>query len=747
MSRWSRVEPGEAAAALAVAVFHLPLFFGRAIWARDVAYWVVPSRFVYRQSLLDGSLPVWNHTQGIGLPVLANPLHGVFYPPTLLALLEPLAWTSSLFFFLHVLLGSIGVARLARRMACSPPASAVAGIAWALAGTTLSEWTAGMRLPGLAWIPWITLGAWTLSERLTLRASLRMAAPLAMCLLAGEPFIAMFGVLVAAATVPASPASAALLADRAKALRAAGLLALAVVTGALVSAVAVLPALAAASGTQRGSAVDEAVAMGWSVPVARFVDLFVVGGFGLASAITQHPYAQALTGPHPLLFSHYLGATVAALALLGLRRDRRALTLALVAVVAALLAMGRFTPLYAVARALLPPLRLMRAPEKFVAIVSTATPLLAALGFDRALADLRALRWTLPVAAALVGVALWAYPPPVAAVLRSGALQALVGLGLLAAALLAARRAPRVAPWIAVACVFLDLGHAGSMLLSWRPLSETRWRPPVTDALLATFASRASPAPVRLHRAGSLSTQTAGFESVALQLRPFATLPPNHATLFGVAAIPPYDVAAAPALDDLLGTRRVAVTRLLSVDATLQPTRPNEARPGGLRYVAPAVEGVDLLAIEGSLPRVYPVARATPDRRSAALEPDVVAGERAVVEDPAARLDAPPGRAGTCALRRMRNGEIDADCALDRDALVVFVEQHAPGWTARVDGAVTPVVKTNLVAMGVRARAGRRRIALRYQPPGLRAGALASLAGVALAVALATLRRRQNTSA
>ena len=77
--------------------------------------------------------------------------------------------------------------------------------------------------------------------------------------------------------------------------------------------------------------------------------------------------------------------------------------------------------------------------------------------------------------------------------LRSGALQALVGLGLLAAALLAARRAPRVAPWIAVACVFLDLGHAGSMLLSWRPLSETRWRPPVTDALLATFASRVSP--------------------------------------------------------------------------------------------------------------------------------------------------------------------------------------------------------------------------------------------------------------
>ncbi|MFO0645582.1 MAG: hypothetical protein U0326_05040 [Polyangiales bacterium] len=746
MSRWSRVEPGEAAAALAVAVFHLPLFFGRAIWARDVAYWVVPSRHVYRQSLLEGALPVWNHTQGIGLPVLANPLHGVFYPPTLLALLEPLAWTSSLFFFLHVLLGAIGVARLARRMACSPPASAVAGIAWALAGTTLSEWTAGMRLPGLSWIPWITLGAWAASERGTLRATLRMSLPLAMCLLAGEPFIAMFGVLVAVATVPASPAFDALRADRAKALRAAGLLALSVVTGALVSAVAVLPALAAASGTQRGGAVDEAVAMGWSVPVARFVDLFVVGGFGLASAITQHPYAQALTGPHPLLFSHYLGATVAALALVALRRDRRALTLALVALVAALLAMGRFTPLYAIARTLLPPLKLMRAPEKFVAIVSTATPLLAALGFDRALASPRAQRWMLPIVAALAAVALWAYPPPVAAVLRAGALQSLAGFALLAVALLAAKRAPRAAPWVAVACVFLDLGHAGSMLLSWRPLAETRWRPPVTDALLSTFAPGASPAPVRLHRAASLSTQTEGFASVAPQLRPFATLPPNHATLFGVAAIPPYDVAAAPALDDLLGTRRVAVTRLLSVDATLQRAHPNDARPAGLRFVSTAVEGVELLAIEGSLPRVYPVARATPDRRGAVLDADVVAGERAVLADGALTLDAPPGRPGSCALRRMRNGEIDAECALDRDALVVFVEQHAPGWTARVDGAAAPIATTNLVAMGrPLARGQFHRIALR-SPPGLRAGALASLVGVALAITLATVRRRQGAA-
>jgi uncharacterized membrane protein YfhO len=92
----------------------------------------------------------------------------------------------------------------------------------------------------------------------------------------------------------------------------------------------------------------------------------------------------------------------------------------------------------------------------------------------------------------------------------------------------------------------------------------------------------------------------------------------------------------------------------------------------------------------------------------------------------------------------MRNGDIDAECALTRDAEVVFVEQFAPGWRATVDGAEVPVHRANLLVMGVRAPAGRHAIALRYRPPGLRAGLALSAVGL---VALVALARRRAVSA
>ncbi|MEZ4392766.1 MAG: YfhO family protein [Polyangiales bacterium] len=730
---------------VALVAFDRAMLLGEAVWGRDISFWVVPSRWLLRGALARGELPRWDHAQGLGAPVLANPLHGLFYPLTLISLLDPIAWWTTAYLWLHTLLGALGVAALAARLGCSPAARVLAALAWALAGPNLSAWTSGLLLPAQAWMPWITLGVWSLAARPSARRAAIAALPVALSLLLGEGFMTLTALGFATLTLPAAPGIDAVTRRRAAAL--AGWIALAVALGAALASVSLAPALAAVSGTERAGPIDMVQALHWSVHPARLLDLIVPGGFRRASALTQHPFALARCDVDPLYFSHYLGATTLGLALIGLRRDRRSFTLAAVVALALLCAMGRHTPVYAAVRALVPPLRLMRSPEKFVNAVTPAVALLAALGLDRLAREPDRARRALALLAAL-GATLLALPAlapaPVAAAIARGARGAALPLAAAALAALALRRRPALGAWAMALAVFADLALNGAWLHPWHDARMVRWRPPLADAMRARFDAARAPSLPRLLRARTISRHAEDARVSPGDWRYYATLPPNLSATHGVGVMPPYDVAVSPALESLLAVRRVDVARLLSVDATVQPAR--ASRPAGLARVAQVGTGVELLAIEESLPRVYPVARAAAmgsgEAHRRVLEDDVVAGREAVIEGPT--LDAPARRSGRCALTLARNGALDARCELDAASAVVFVEQHAPGWRALVDGREAPLYRANLLVMAVRAPAGAHTISLRYSPPGLRGGLLGSALGL-LGLALA-LRSRGTPS-
>lgn len=738
MLPWLRARRFDLTLLTALAVAFAPLFQGRVIWLRDLARWVAPSRHALRDALSVGEIPRWDHLQGVGVPLPANPLHGVFYPPTLLSLLEPIPWWCSAYLLAHVAFGALGLARLSRRLGTSPEGAALAGLAWALSGPTLSEWTAGIRLPSLCWTPWIALGLGAVAREPGLRALPRLALPVGLALLAGEPFMVLFAMIFSAATLPATDAWPALTRER---LARVALAATAgVALGALLASASLAPVLGALSGTQRAANLSDAEALGWSVPFRRLVDQLVLGGYSISSLLDADAAARAVTGPLPLLYWHYLGASVLALAAMGVGRDRRSAALLGALLLATLLALGEHTPLYRLAQFALPPLRRMRSPEKFLALSAMSVALLAGVGLDALRASPRR-----AARAALVALALGAVlatPYASASLTRrmhEAAALALVGLAALAPAALAAWRAPRYAPWLAVAAVLFDLARVGGTVPLWTSLVEARWRSPVLEPARAL---RGPTAPLRIYRAHTLGEarhQPPGLEGAR---RRFASLPPNTSRSLGVGMLPAYDVAASPALDALLAMRRADVLALLSVDAALQPARETE-RPG-LRALPRVFSTFDLLAVEAALPRVYPVAQTrteaheTPD--ASTLQPEVLRGERALVPAGAILLDGAPGRAGRCELERVRNGRIDARCVLDRAAHVVFVEQFAPGWSATVDGVSTPVLRTNALLMGVRARAGARRVALRYDPPGMRLGLGLSLLALAAIGAIAWRR-------
>src|SRR5690242_1967748 len=76
-----------AAVVLAAVVLFSPALAGRVPLVRDFPGFTLPSRALFRSALLDGALPQWNPYVGLGVPVLAAPVHGALYPGHLLLLL------------------------------------------------------------------------------------------------------------------------------------------------------------------------------------------------------------------------------------------------------------------------------------------------------------------------------------------------------------------------------------------------------------------------------------------------------------------------------------------------------------------------------------------------------------------------------------------------------------------------------------------------------------------------------------
>ena len=84
-------------------------------------------------------------------------------------------------------------------------------------------------------------------------------------------------------------------------------------------------------------------------------------------------------------------------------------------------------------------------------------------------------------------------------------------------------------------------------------------------------------------------------------------------------------------------------------------------------------------------------------------------------------------------------------CASATPRFLVLSEMYFPGWTAAVDGAATPIYRTNYLFRGVVVPAGQHTVTFDYRPGSVLVGA--AMSGAALIVALAILvagRRRSQ---
>jgi hypothetical protein len=745
-----------------VAVY-LPLFFGRIIFTRDIAHWIFPARWFVRTSLLAGELPLWNPYQGLGFPVLGDPLYGVFYPPNWLLLLVGPGWfaraLSALDFF-HMAWGGAGLFVLARRLRATPVAAGIAALAWSLSGYMTAQWTAGLRLHAGAWIPWVAVGHLALltdlrtGGRRWMSGMVKAAAPSALAMLMGEMFLAVMGVGLAAAMVLVVQISEQR--EGASRFRPRWLLAhvLAVGLAMGVAAVTIVPARAAMASSARATALARADAEVSSLHPLRIVEFAAPGCMG--DVYGDYPGAPVVGEPRldglPLSYSVYMGASVLALALMAFRRRFIVIALGCLTGLALLVSLGKFLPVHAMVRRLAPPLAFMRFPEKYLTLVVVGLALLAGLGAQRVLAgEAQPWRRTVIFLATLVALAiasLFLFPYPWSGYMVHGLRHGAVAtLALLGVQMLAARASRLAAPML-VATVAVDLTLAVLGLQNFVPAAVATTLPASVRLVQADFG--AHPEPPRIYRSPATDGALAHWSTVSNaaegELRLLATLIPNTVNVWGIATLPGYD-AAIPAHMNRLWDEgqhdRLASLRLLGTEYAVLPVGDASAQPAGVRPLASPVPGAGVYRVAESLPRVFLAGQSqilSDDEAVHRLfEPAVVRGETTwLAADAQARpVAGPPGRAGTCQIETFAPGRVQARCQATRAGLAVFVEQYDRGWQAEVDGKAAPVLRTNLVMRGVPVQPGTHHIVLAYRAAGLRAGCALTLAALTVLLALA----------
>ncbi len=382
------------------------LFTGKALFWGTPALQFVPWWSWAWETLQSGHLPLWNPLLGMGSPLLANYQSALFYPPNWLYFIfhffggVPLmAWAQALVVVLHLIWAGLGMAALLRRLRAQPLAQAVGALAFSLSGYLIARaWFSSINA-AVAWLPWVMLFALEAVCKKTLRAWLKLGAIIGVQLLAGHAQVTWYTLLLAGlwtafwAKTESAPGGA--LRALFIVLRAEMAYLGAMLFGAALAAVQLLPTAEYLWQSQRATAVDYDFALNYSFWPWRFLTLLAPNLFGNPVSGNYWGYGNywedaVYIGILPLLLA--LGSIWKVLVKPSSQEsppqsaveNRRALALFLLAVtgLSFLLALGKNTPVFPWLYRHVPTFDMFQAPTRISIWAVFALALLAGMGVD-----------------------------------------------------------------------------------------------------------------------------------------------------------------------------------------------------------------------------------------------------------------------------------------------------------------------------------------------------------------------------
>ena len=720
---------------------------------------VVLPRFLWLTRAIgrDGRVPTWDPSGFGGRPLVGNPQAGLFYPPSWLTWSVGNPATPGWITVGHLLWAGIGMVLLVRRMGLEVYASYVAFVGFCLSPYVVTHLVEGHypHLWAVCWFPWAFragLGVWQGAWRWALAVPPMLAA----AFLTGHPQEAYYlaialGAWWAIGTWRVS--------------RTGGFASLGTSVGFAVVLVALTAGLLAIEWLP-----DRAVA-GWTLkgrpPSVSSASHYALDWPNLAQLLSP----QALGGP-----SNYFGAVnrwesllsfggvTTALAVVGVARSRRSDAvrgLGLLVLIATAFAAGKGFGVFDVLYRIVPGMAHFRAPARALFLSSLGIAILAGLGVEAIAtrgdgwASLSQ-RWNLATTALVVGIGLGAIAAkingstlldPVAlhenptARLARAALNIATDPIALAALLVPAigihrlARRPNERRRIANGLGFAAVAEL--VLRAWLviPVSAPAdWMAP--DALADAIASSGPPAeaPIRARDVDLDDLRAAAWEIEKTNVGDAFQI--QHAAELAMTLYPIFDPPRPADLFDPIGgwqrarTRQAVLDRMGVARLVSDQDWPADCGPivaEGLRDG----QRFRVYANPTALPRAYLVPRAFvwPDQKSVVdLLADVPATESALMAvDPLADRPGNETRQAFTPLsfERPTADTIAVEFQTGAPGLLVIAETWMPGWSARLDGRSAPIWRANRAQMVVAiVENGPHRLALRYDPPGLFAGAI-----------------------
>jgi hypothetical protein len=695
---------------LALAALFWPAVLRRMYVYGDLGSYLLPMRIFLAESLERGITPLWMPDLFCGYYAHGEGPIGIFHPVRwLLYRFLPISEAFNLECLIPYPLALAGMALFARRIGLPPSAALFGGASFAFSAYMTGRLTHANAIAVIAHVGWL-LFAIDLAVRESgprrRRAWLAIALVTASQLLVGYPVAIVYCWLIA---LPYALFAAA----QARRLAGIPIVATALATGVLIAGIQVVPTLDHMAGSQRAH------------PTYDFLTAQSLHPLNLLTVVAPWLYRIRLYADgdlNPVEQALYFGPVVpiaAAWVLLRWRElDRyRSLVAGLLAIsaLALVLALGKHTGLYRWIVEL-PVIGVIRVPSRFSAVLFCSGALFAAIAFadlERGDPSPRRRRsawwiWLVPAASWIAAGLALVLRDPAQGWARFAQQQnsvAMVVLGPLvfavaAALFTAAVRGHRAALFGLVALALTDHVGYGASLWWYDP-------PQTLDEFRADVLAPPEVAPQRV-----AAYRDFGWDSSPE--RPWRWWSSTQWIVHGA--------------------------QLVSGYAGLMPAkRLDYEKPASLRVASASVLAKDWFRhLPGALSRARMVASAQQSAEPAVDIEAIDVATTALVDEP---VDLEPGPAGVAAIQRYEPGAIRIASSAPTRQLLVVAESYHPGWRVSVDGTEARVLRVNGDFLGVTVGAGAHEVELRFAPRSFTIGCWTSLAGSAIAAAVALAGR------
>ncbi len=762
---------------VAAGFFYPMLFDGKVIFYRDYNLITYPIRYFLGQTFNQGAIPYWvPHANG-GMPFMASFHPGVFYPLSLLFMLEDTTYALSLFYVLHFIILGVFTYLLARSWGLSFIAALCSAMTGMLSGFMMASVLLSNLFISAVWLPvifWLFHQYWV---RKHIGYFIGLIVAIATQTLAACPEINIMTMLLLYAHslyfLPRSPGLSGI-------GRMTASLGLAVILALGLSAFQLVPTASLIKHSFRDGGLDYNSHTEWSLEpfklltfalspdYSEYLDSELTAGVSPDSSLkTQsqpnadstrdsinfskvHP--QAITG---FLHTFYMGLLGLVFVFLGFffRREKAVGFWLVIFLFGIFLAFGKHNPFYPIIYYGIPFLNLFRYPEKYIYISSFAVVFLTGYGLDSLIRhtrdrNIRIFR-VLTIVIILFGLLSFlaigrsdlSPEYPLAFLAIFGFAYTLFYFGKMEKNRFAA---------LVLLIIFVDLSIKGIQLL---PLIDRKYyqeKPLLTDILGDSFGNYRIYSG-RLQNTPDPLKYPNGPTRLAAVIASKEHLYPYLGMIYDLEHVNGFSGLALELKDDFLWLavfvksqpdRRKRILVRSNVKYWIDGDQPTAYMEG-----YPLILPDRLKILKDTLPRAYFVPKMRVLKEDDEHPLNIYYHEsfeprKEVLLNEAVDFKESAHSKGTVEQVTYRPNHVTVKTSQEGNGFLVLMDSYFPGWTVKVDGVEKPILRANHFYRAVQLDPGQHTLEFDYVPEGMKAGLVISGISVFL-ITFGSLFRRK----